>query len=260
MCDSNKIKITVLGSGTSSGVPTIGCDCPVCTSDDEHDKRLRSSILVESATTRVLIDTSPDFRQQMLKYNIQNIDAVLFTHSHFDHIGGFDDIRAINYHTHRPLPIYLNETTLENLKRTFYYSFERPDQIGGGVPMVEVNLINDKPFRIGDIDFNPIKLLHGKLDVLGYRINDFAYCIDTNNIPEESYAKLENLEVLIIDALRYTTHPTHFSVDEALFEIEKINPQQSYLTHIAHQIMHRDLDQKLPENINISYDGLQIQV
>jgi phosphoribosyl 1,2-cyclic phosphate phosphodiesterase len=260
MCDSKKIKITVLGSGTSSGVPTIGCDCPVCTSDDSHDKRLRSSILVESATTRVLIDTSPDFRQQMLRPNIKSLDAVLFTHSHFDHIGGFDDIRAINYHTHRPLPIYLNEVTLENLKRTFYYSFEQPEQLGGDVPMVEINIINDRSFRIGDIDITPIKLLHGKMHVLGYRINDFAYCVDTNNIPDESYAKLKNLEVLIIDALRYTTHPTHFSVAEALSEIEKIKPQQSYLTHIAHQIMHSDLDKKLPGNTNISFDGLQIQV
>lgn len=256
--DQRNIKYTVLGSGTSSGIPTIGCQCPTCTSDDPRDKRLRTSLLIESGRTTIVVDTSPDFRQQMLSANVKNLDAVLYTHQHFDHIGGFDDIRAFNYHSRKPMQIYLSEDTFIRLKRTFYYAFEKPEQIGGGVPMVEVNIIDNKLIKIGDIDIQPIPLLHGKLNVLGFKIGNFAYCTDTNFIPDDSLKYLENLDTLIIDALRFTPHSTHFSLEEALNVIEKIRPDKAYLIHMAHQMKHAECEKNLPENIRLAYDGLEI--
>ncbi len=253
-----EIKYTVLGSGTSSGIPTIGCKCPTCTSDDINDKRLRCSLLVESANTRVVIDSGPDFRQQMLKYNVDKLDAVVYTHHHFDHIGGFDDIRAFNYHTRKPMPLFIDRKTLTELKRTFIYAFETPEQMGGGVPLIDINLIDEKEFFVKDLKFLPIPLCHGKLNVLGFRIGDLAYCTDTNNIPDRSYKLLEDLDVLIIDALRYTDHSTHFNLEQAVAEIEKISPKMAYLTHIAHQIKHKECEAKLPGNIRIAYDGLTL--
>ncbi len=253
-------KVVVMGTGTSSGVPTVSCKCPVCTSKDPKDKRLRSSVLVESDTTRIVIDSSPDFRRQMLKYDVDKLDAVVFTHCHFDHIGGFDDIRAFNYTSGAPVPIYLMPITFEKIKRTFYYAFGELEQEGGGVPAVAPFFIEDKPFKIGDIDITPIPLLHGKMKVLGFRIDDFAYCTDVNQIPEESYSLLKNLDCLILDALRYTKHPTHFSLDEAIAESGKINAGKTYFTHIAHQIKHSECQARLPESFYLAYDGLVLKI
>ena len=215
-------------------------------------------MLIESENTTIVVDTSPDFRQQMLSANVNDLDAVLYTHQHFDHIGGFDDIRAFNYHTRKPMQIYLSEDTFIRLKRTFYYAFEKPEQIGGGVPMVEVNIIDNETIRIGDIEIQPIPLLHGKLNVLGFRIGKFAYCTDTNHIPEASMKELKELDTLIIDALRFTPHSTHFSLDEAINVIKKIKPNKAYLIHMAHQMKHADCEKNLPENIRLAYDGLEI--
>lgn len=253
-------KITLLGTGTSSGVPVISCHCSVCNSHDKRDKRLRPSILVESKTTKILIDTSPDFRQQMLSYGIDKLDAVLYTHHHFDHIGGFDDLRALNYTSQKAMPIYLMENTFGKIKRSFFYAFEELEQIGGGVPIVETHFITDKKFKIGDIDVQPIPLLHGKMEVLGFRIDDFAYCTDTNNIPKQSYAFLENLKYLVLDALRYTKHPTHFSLEEAIQEANKIRADRTYFTHIAHEIMHSYCESELPKEMNLAYDGLVLNI
>ncbi len=252
--------VTVLGSGTSSGVPTIGCRCATCLSDDPRDKRLRPSLLVQSDTTTVVIDTSSDFRQQMLCCDVRSLDAVVYTHHHFDHIGGFDDIRAYNFFLNRPMSVYLMEETFAALRRTFIYAFEFSGQIGGGVPVVDTYIIDEKPFSIGDLTFAPIPLLHGSMRVNGYRIGNFAYCTDTNSIPDASIALLEGVEILILDALRYHEHPTHFTVDEAIKIAQRIGARTTYFTHIAHNIRHAELEDTLPEGIALSYDGLVIDI
>ncbi len=254
----DKTRFTLLGTGTSSGIPTIACQCPTCTSTDQKDKRQRTSLLVESGNTTVLIDTSPDFRRQMLDNNVEQLDAVFYTHSHFDHIGGFDDLRAFNYKTRKPVEIYTDDETHEKLRRTFFYAFEPPEQIGGGVPMVNVNILDGGPLAIGNLEIVPIPLLHGVLNVYGFRIGNFAYCTDTNHIPESSKVLLEGVEVLVLDALRYHKHPTHFSIEEAINAANEFNPRITYLTHIAHQVKHSDAETLLPDNIRLAYDGLQI--
>jgi len=257
---NEKLRFTILGSGTSSGVPTISCKCPTCTSTDPRDKRLRTSLLVQSSTTNVVIDTTPDFRQQMLLYNVDKLDGVVYTHSHFDHIGGLDDLRAFNYTTRKPVRIFANLPTLERIKKTFFYIFEEPEQKGGGIPELEINIIDNNPFHIGDIEFEPLILYHGKMLVLGFRIGSVAYCTDTNYIPPETISKMKGLDYLILDALRYDKHSTHFNLEEAIAVAQTIQARKTYLIHIAHQILHSQCEPALPEGIYLSYDGLQIQV
>ncbi len=261
LTNTSKIQITVLGSGTSMGVPTIACNCPTCTSDDPKDFRMRSSLLIESETTTVLIDTSSDFRAQMLKHKIKNIDAILFTHHHFDHISGFDDIRPLNFINNSVTPIYATEKTLKELRRVFVYAFEEPEQIGGGVPHIEINTITPyTPIQIGDIELLPIRLWHGKLEVMGFIIKDFAYCTDTNCIPDESLEYLKGKDTLIIDALRHHKHETHFCLPESLEIADNLGIRQTYFTHIAHQIKHSEVEQTLPEGRNLAYDGLTFYI
>lgn len=254
--EDNQIRFTILGTGTSSGIPTVGCECDVCNSSDPKDKRLRCSLLIETPSTTVVIDTSSDFRQQMLIHKVKKLDAVIFTHQHFDHIGGFDDIRAFNFVQNKSIPIYLNEKTFNSMKKTFAYAFGEAVQVGGGLPTVEVNIISRDNFKIGDIEFEIIPLMHGKIEVLGFRIGKFAYCTDTNFISSYSKNRLHNLDVLILDALRFHPHPTHFTIEESIEVAQELEAKETYFTHIAHQVSHSKLSKELPEKINLAYDGL----
>lgn len=255
---SKQIKITILGSGTSSGVPVIGCKCATCRSIDPHDKRLRASLLIQSDNTNIIIDTTPDFRMQMLQNEIDHLDAIFFTHPHFDHIGGFDDIRALNFAMHREIQVYLNQYTLDNLHKSFYYAFEVPEQMGGGVPLCTHHLITDDPIEINGLVFTPINMFHGRIPDLGYRIGNFAYLTDTNFIPESEYPKLQNLDFLVIDGLRPRPHPTHFSFDEAIAQAKTFNPKRIILTHLTHDVKHSEAD--LPDGVELAYDGMQFSV
>ncbi|MDZ4746234.1 MAG: MBL fold metallo-hydrolase [bacterium] len=252
------INATLLGTGTSTGVPSVACDCATCQSIDPRDKRLRSSLLLRSASTTVVIDTSPDFRQQMLTHNVMDIDGVVYTHHHFDHIGGFDDIRPYNFRSKKPLPIYGMTRTIDVIRQTFPYAFGAVEQTGGGVPEVDINFIDEHPFSIGDLTLVPIPLLHGTLRVNGYRIGDIAYCTDTNSIPESSMGLLKGLDVLVLNGLRWKAHSTHFTIDEALRVVAELKPRITYLTHIAHQVKYAEGDAYLPEHVRLAWDGLTI--
>ena len=254
-------RITILGSGTSSGVPLVGCSCPTCTSSDPRDSRTRTSVLVECDGVRILIDTSSDFRQQMLRHNIREVDAVIFTHHHFDHISGFDDLRAFNFHTRRPVLCYATDVTTHNLKRIFAYAFGEGTTPGTAAPMVTMRRIEPGvTFRVNDLEILPVPLMHGPLEVMGFRIGSFAYCTDCNGVPAASMAMLEGLDVLVLDALRYTTHPTHFSLDESVALATALGAGTTYFTHIAHEMKHADVETRLPANIRVAYDGLALEL
>lgn len=259
MSNDNSFKLKLLGTGTSTGVPTISCDCPTCTSIDPKDKRLRCSVLITHNERNIIIDTGPDFRQQMISNKIRNIDAVIYTHHHFDHIGGFDDIRGINFISHKPLPIYLNKMTYDNLSRIFAYAFQDKDDKKNGIPLVTVNFIESGNFKINELKIEILPLLHGGLEVLGFRIGNIAYCTDTNCIPDSTVELMRGLDILILDGLREKPHRTHFNIEAAIIQANKIGAKMTYLTHIAHQLKHSDWDSKLPENIKLAYDGLTFE-
>lgn len=248
-----KGKFTILGSGTSSGVPVIGCRCACCRSTDPHDKRLRASLLVQTDDVNIVIDTSPDFRAQMLKNDIGKVDCILYTHPHFDHIGGFDEIRSLNFSMHKKIDIRLNQFTYDNLRKTFHYAFEKPKQLGGGIPQFNIKII-DANFTVGGIEFIPINMFHGIMSVTGYRFGNFAYLTDTNNIPESEFSKLQNLKTVIIDGLRFTQHPTHYSIMEAINTARKFSPEKIIITHLTHNVIHADTF--LPEDVELAYDGM----
>lgn len=254
-------RFTVLGSGTSTGVPSVACECPTCTSDDPLDQRLRTSLLVQQDAFTVVVDTSLDFRQQMLRHNVLDIDAVVFTHHHFDHIGGFDDVRPYNFRSGSPLPVFAMNETVDVLRSTFPYAFGLVESTGASTPSVDVRLIDAEPFTIGTINVLPIPMRHGKsMRVNGYRFGPLAYCTDTNFIPDSSRELLRGLDTLILDGLRWEEHPTHFTVDQALTVIEELKPRQAFLTHIAHQIHHKRDSPKLPPHVHFAFDGLTVDI
>ncbi|MBA4302790.1 MAG: hypothetical protein C0424_01040 [Sphingobacteriaceae bacterium] len=254
------MKITFLGTGTSQGVPVILCKCAVCSSSDPRDQRLRTSIMVESADGRItVIDTGPDFRQQMLREKPARVDAVVFTHAHKDHIAGLDDVRPFNFATQQDMPVYGSADVMKALEREYYYVFEPVKY--PGVPKITVHTINDDPFELNGCRFEPIRLLHHRMPVYGFRIGDFAYITDANFIEEEELDKLTGLKVLVINALRKETHISHFNLEQALEIIARLQPKQAYLTHISHQLgLHAIEDALLPPGVNLAYDGLKLEV
>lgn len=253
------MKVTFLGTGTSQGVPVIACNCQVCLSKDLKDKRLRSSIMIKSGETTVVIDSGPDFRYQMLRENVQNLDALIFTHEHKDHIAGMDDVRAFNYKQQAALDIYASENVQNALKREFYYVFS--DFKYPGIPLINLNTIAIEQFKIGDIEFTPIEVMHYKLPVLGFRINDFTYITDAKTVSEQEIEKIRGSKVLVINALQREKHISHFTLQEAIDFVQLIAPEKAYLTHISHKLgKHEEISKELPQNIELAYDGLQIDI
>ncbi|GAA4849608.1 MBL fold metallo-hydrolase [Algivirga pacifica] len=254
------MKVTFLGTGTSQGVPIITCSCEVCTSVDYRDKRLRTSIHIETDDHQsIVIDTGPDFRQQMLQAHIKQLDAVVFTHPHKDHTAGLDDIRAFYFaQGMQPMPVYCNQLVEKQLRSEFNYFFEEHKY--PGVPSVDLHEIQaNQPFKIGETLFQPIEVIHGKMPVLGFRINDFTYITDANYIAPEQKEKIKGSKVLVLNALRHEPHYSHFTLKEALGIIEEVQPEKAYLTHISHGLgLHKEVSQMLPENVYLAYDGLKI--
>lgn len=252
---SPALTITFLGTGTSTGIPMIGCDCDVCGSTDSRDHRLRSSILVQSATTTLVVDTTPDFRYQMLRLNVRHLDAVLFTHPHKDHIAGLDDVRAFNFFMQKPMEVYANTLTEEALRRDFYYAFAETKY--PGVPEIELTTIDETPFQVGDIPVQPILVWHHKMPVYGFRFHDFTYITDANRIDEEEKEKIRGSKILVINALRKAPHISHFSLEQAVSLVDELNIPEAYFTHISHQLgFHEQVNAALPQHIRLAYDGL----
>jgi phosphoribosyl 1,2-cyclic phosphate phosphodiesterase len=254
------VRITFLGTGTSHGVPMIGCDCVVCKSDDPRDNRCRPSIYLEMGDgLRVLVDTTPDLRTQALRYDIRRIDAILYTHAHADHVMGLDEIRRYNVMARAPMPVYGDVPTLGALRRTFSYVFESDAPKGGGVPDLRLWTIGGR-FSIGRQEVVPVPLRHGPWTILGFRFGRFAYLTDCNGVPESSVAMLQGLDSVVLDALRHRPHPTHFTLDEAVAVARTIGAKHTYFTHIAHELGHRKTCASLPSGMALAHDGLVLEI
>jgi phosphoribosyl 1,2-cyclic phosphate phosphodiesterase len=265
------MRVTVLGSGTSQGVPAIGCDCAVCRSTDPKDRRTRPSILIEvpppasdeASYTRsvqaILVDTSTDLRAQALACDVRRVDAILFTHAHADHVFGLDDVRSYNQRQKAPIPCYADPATAENLRRTFAYIFEPPAQRGGGLPQISLFHIAG-PFTLGGMEIVPVPVFHGLLPVLGFRVGSFAYLTDCNRIPDASWQLLTGVRTIVLDALRHRPHSTHFSVSEAVDVVARLGAERAYFTHMCHDLPHAETCAQLPPGVELAYDGLVIEI
>jgi phosphoribosyl 1,2-cyclic phosphate phosphodiesterase len=251
--------ITFLGTGTSQGVPVIACDCEVCTSADPHDNRLRSSIMIETVDKTVVIDSGPDFRYQMLRENVKKLDAIVFTHEHKDHVAGMDDIRAFNYRQNAPIDVYATERVQTALKREFAYIFA--DFKYPGIPQINMHTIDLHSFDIGSLHLIPVEVMHYKLPVLGFRINDFTYITDAKTVSESEIQKIKGTKTLVINALQTQSHISHFTLDEAIVFAQQIGAEKTYLTHISHRLgLHKGMSADLPPGIEFAYDGLKLNL
>src|SRR5262245_55740425 len=263
------MRVTVLGSGTSHGVPAIGCGCAVCTSSDPHDTRTRPSIWIEldndapspfaGAVRSILVDTSTDLRTQAIVCRMNRVDAILFTHSHADHVFGLDDVRRYNQMQKTSISCYADEETLTNLRRMFAYVFNPPAQAGGGIPQLSLFRVAG-PFSLGGAEVVPVPLFHGRLPVLGFRIGTFAYLTDCNRIPDQSWPLLDGVRTIVLDALRHRPHSTHFSVSEAVEVVARLGAERAYLTHICHDLPHAETNAQLPAGVELAYDGLVLDI
>jgi phosphoribosyl 1,2-cyclic phosphate phosphodiesterase len=255
-----KARVTVLGSGTSHGVPMIGCTCAVCRSADPKDRRTRPSIFIAVDNgPSILVDTSTDLREQALAHGITRVDAILFTHSHADHVMGLDDSRRFSQMAKQKIPCYADAETIASLQKTFYYVFDPGTEQGGGLPQIELRAI-DGPFQVGGVTVQPVPLMHGTRPILGFRVGDFAYLTDTNHIPDAAWPLLAGVRTVIVDALRHRPHPTHFTVAEALDAIGRLRPERAYLTHICHDLPHEATNRSLPAGVELAYDGLALTI
>lgn len=253
------LRITFLGTGTSTGVPMIACNCIVCTSQNQSDKRLRSSVLVQSNTTTLVVDTTPDFRTQMLREDVKKLDAVIFTHPHKDHIAGLDDVKAFSFFQNKPMEVYANELTLEALRREFYYIFAKEKY--PGIPDINLHTITNEPFVVGDIPVIPILVYHLKMPVFGFRFGNFTYITDANRIDEAEKEKIKGSEILVVNALRKKEHISHFNLQQAISLVEELKIPKAYFTHISHQLgLHDEINKELPPGIQLAWDGLKIDL
>lgn len=256
----DRVRLIFLGTGTSHGVPVIGCDCAVCRSADPRNQRYRPSVLVEWRGKRLLVDTPPELRLQLLRAGVRQIDALLFTHTHADHLFGLDDVRVFNARSGAPLPLYAAPGALDHIQQQFFYVFQG-GPVGGGKPQLDLVPISplSAPFRAAGVTVQPVPVLHGTTPVLGFRFGDVAYITDTNQISDASLALLQDLDVLVLDALRWHSHPTHFSIAEALTVVERIRPRRVYFTHICHELDHDVTNRQLPQGVELAYDGLVLE-
>lgn len=254
------MRITFLGTGTSQGVPIIGCECVVCKSTDPRDNRLRSSVMIEVDGKRFVIDSGPDFRQQMLRSKVRNLDGVIFTHEHKDHLAGLDEVRAFNFiNKGKPVPIYATEQVQRAIRREFAYIFETPEY--PGIPKIEIHTITNSPFKAGDTQFVPIEVHHHKLPVFGFRIGGFVYVTDANRIDEKERQKIRGADVLVLNALRREAHISHFTLQEAIDMVADLKPKAAYFTHISHQLgLHAEVEKELPHGIQLAFDGKVIDL
>ncbi|MCG8477106.1 MAG: MBL fold metallo-hydrolase [Cytophagales bacterium] len=253
------MKITFLGTGTSQGVPVINCGCEVCTSLDFRDDRLRTSVHVEAEGKSIIVDSGPDFRQQVLRAGIKELDAILYTHQHKDHVAGLDDVRGFNFSLRKDIPIFAKADVIAQLENEFPYIFN-PNGYGGA-PRIVVNELKNQPFSLGQLNIQPIEVIHGSLPIFGFRIKDFVYITDAKTIAAEEREKCRNAKVLVVNGLQFQEHVSHFTVQEALDFIADVKPEQAYLTHISHRLgRHAPVDRKLPQGVNLAFDGLVVEV